>query len=467
MLAADLLIGVEYVGVFYVLLALATLLGLAIACLGGLVGLRRQRHGVPSRVLEPWTLDLMHSRDRRLALAGLVATVLGIGVFGSAIAQGIHYTESRDFCVNACHAVMEPEGAAALHSPHANLTCAECHVGSGAVHFTRAKLNGIRQLLGVITGDFARPIPAPVHGMLSPEQLCEGCHTRERWVGYTEKQYSYFAGDEANSPHPVRMLVKVGGIRPGSGRGEGIHYHMLLDRKVEYVASDETKSEMVWVRVTEAGGEVSTYRRGNDDSDEAVAGKPVHEMSCLDCHNRPAHLFRAPTALMNELLATGIVDRGLPFVKTKGVELLDPEYPDRESGLAEIDRQLRAFYEGEQGRPPGDPAVAAASAALRRVWAENFFPHMKASWKVYPNHEGHLDSAGCFRCHNDELTNEDDETLFTDCTDCHVVLTQGEGAAAALIDFQVGIPFYHFADEESFERYEDCSSCHNGGSDIY
>jgi len=468
-LAADLLVGVEYVGVAYVLLGLATAFGIAIAALGGLLGLRRKRRGAPSRLLEPWTLDLMRSRDRRFALAGLVATVLLVGVFASATGQGVRYVESRQFCVNVCHAVMEPEGTAALHSPHANLACAECHVGSGAVHFARAKLNGMRQLWGVVSGRYERPIPVPVAGMLPAEELCESCHSRERWIGYKEKQLSYFAGDEENTPHPLRMLVKVGGVRPGSGRGEGIHYHMLLDRKVEYKASDAKKSEMLWVRVTDADGEVRTYRRDGEGSDEAIAGQPVHEMSCLDCHNRPAHQFRAPTSLMNELLAAGIVDRTLPAVKMKGVALLEESHPDRATALASIDQQMREFYEEEHGRPAGDPAVAAAIAAIQEAWAQNSFPHMKVSWQTYPNHNNHLDSAGCFRCHNDELTSDDGATIFTSCTDCHVVLAQGEdaAAAAAVVDFERGIPFYHFTDEDTFESYEDCASCHNGGSDIY
>jgi hypothetical protein len=302
--------------------------------------------------------------------------------------------------------------------------------------------------------------------MLPPEVLCEGCHARERWVGYKEKQYSYFAGDEANTPHPVRMLVKVGGIRPGSGRGEGIHYHMLLDRKVEYVASDEKKSEMLWVRVTDADGEVRTYRR-EENGDDALAGRPVHTMSCLDCHNRPAHQFRAPTTLVNELLAAGIVDRGLPSVKTKAVALLEESHPDRAAALASIEEQMRELYEGEHGRPAGDPALAAAIGALQQAWSENTFPHMKVSWQTYPNHNGHLNTPGCFRCHNDELVSEDGSTIFTECSDCHVVLTQGEGPPAAAVDFERGIPFYHFTDDENFESYEDCASCHNGGSDIY
>jgi hypothetical protein len=464
---ADLFVGVEYVGVVYAFLAFGALLGLAIACLGALLGLRRRRRGVPSRLLEPWTLDLMRARDRRFALAGLVASVLVIGVFASATGQGVRYMESREFCVNVCHTVMEPQGTAALHSPHANFACADCHVGTGAVHFAAAKLNGVRQLWGVVSGRYERPVRVQVAGQQTAEALCEECHARERWVGTREKRLSYFAGDEQNTPHPVLMLLKVGGVRPASGLGEGIHFHMLVDRKVEFVASDPERSEMLWVRVTDADGEVRTYRREDEGSDEAIAGKPVETMSCLDCHNRPAHRFEAPTSIMNELLATGVIDRRLPSIKAEGVRLLEEAYPDRDSALAGIEQQLRERYDGEDGRAPGDPAVEEAITALQAAWSRNNFPHMKASWQAYPSHLSHLDSPGCFRCHNDELLDEEGEALFGSCTDCHIVLAQGEGSPVREVDFEHGVPFYHFTDDDSFEDYEDCASCHNGGSDIY
>jgi hypothetical protein len=92
---------------------------------------------------------------------------------------------------------------------------------------------------------------------------------------------------------------------------------------------------------------------------------------------------------------------------------------------------------------------------------------MKASWQAHPWHLGHLNSPGCFRCHNDELLDEDGDALFTSCNDCHVVLAQGDTEGLREVDLARGVPFYHFADDDVFEDYEDCASCHNGGTDIY
>jgi hypothetical protein len=153
-------------------------------------------------------------------------------------------------------------------------------------------------------------------------------------------------------------------------------------------------------------------------------------------------------------------------VKTKGAELLEEPDPDRATAPAARDQQLREFYEGEHGRAAGDPAVAAASGALQRAWAQNDVPHMKVSWQAYPQYNNHLDIRGCFRCHNDELAGDGGSHIFTSCSDCHVVLALGEEAPLAALDFERGVPFYHFGDGETFERYEGCASCHGGGSNI-
>jgi hypothetical protein len=355
---------------------------------------------------------------------------------------------------------MEPEGTAALHSPHANLACVDCHVGRGAVHYAEAKLDGVRQLWGVLTDRFERPIVIHDSNRRTAGALCEDCHARERWAGTREKRLAYFAGDEENTPHPVIMLLKVGGVRPGNGRGQGIHSHVLVDRTIEYVADDD--GAMRWVQVAEADGKVRTYRR--DEDDETIAVETISTMGCIDCHNRPAHRFEAPTTLMNELLADGVVDRRLPSIKVEGVTLLEKAYADRASALAAIDERLRELY-AEEGE--STPSVDAAIAAIQGAWSRNFFPTMKTSWRDHPSQLSHLNAPGCFRCHNDELLDEDGEALFSGCTDCHIVLAQGDVGMVREVDLDRGIPFYHFTDDDVFEDYEDCASCHNGGTDIY
>ncbi len=50
------------------------------------------------------------------------------------------------------------------------------------------------------------------------------------------------------------------------------------------------------------------------------------------------------------------------------------------------------------------------------------FRFMKMSWGVNPNHLGHNDFPGCFRCHDGSHTSADGRTISNDCTACHNLL---------------------------------------------
>ncbi len=44
----------------------------------------------------------------------------------------------------------------------------------------------------------------------------------------------------------------------------------------------------------------------------------------------------------------------------------------------------------------------------------------------YPNHLGHADGGGCFRCHNSYLVDDEGRTISVECTLCHSILALRE-----------------------------------------
>jgi hypothetical protein len=50
---------------------------------------------------------------------------------------------------------------------------------------------------------------------------------------------------------------------------------------------------------------------------------------------------------------------------------------------------------------------------------QNVFPAMKVKWGTYPNHIGHTDSTGCFRCHDDGHKAKDGSVIKQECELCH------------------------------------------------
>ena len=59
-------------------------------------------------------------------------------------------------------------------------------------------------------------------------------------------------------------------------------------------------------------------------------------------------------------------------------------------------------------------------------YGSNVFPGMKVDWGTYPNHLGHTDFPGCFRCHDDLHTTAEGETISQDCFTCHTLLAMDE-----------------------------------------
>ena len=87
------------------------------------------------------------------------------------------------------------------------------------------------------------PIPTPIKNLRPAQETCEQCHWPKKFVGNLDRTYNYFLGDETNTPFSVRLTMKVGGGDPTHGPVGGIHWHMNVGNKVQYVATDDGAAE--------------------------------------------------------------------------------------------------------------------------------------------------------------------------------------------------------------------------------
>jgi hypothetical protein len=461
-----------YLDIVYILFAITIAFGAGLAGLGYLRAWRVSKRGAEHSGFNLFTLDLNRPRHRNMALIviGVGVTVLVVMSMGTYQATG--YMESQAFCTEACHSVMHPQGITYKNTAHAEVKCVDCHVGSGATPMVASKLNGLRQLYGVITGDFARPVPTPVHNMRPARDTCETCHWRDRYIGYKELLQTYYLGDEENTEHKVRMLVNVGGKKRGSNTGTGIHYHMLLGHDIEFIARDARKQDIIWVRqlANGTGGEDLEFNHVEKPiTAEERATLKVHKMECLDCHSRPAHQFLTPMKLVNEALETKVISRKLPFIKLEAVRALSESYGTTAEALAGIAAMLTEFYEEEHPEIAEEMGeeLKGAIVAVQRIYERSVFPSMKVDWATYPDNIGHKEWGGCFRCHTDQMETKDGETTALECNSCHLILAQGDVDVAERVDFIKGQPFIHPEDMEEMTEYTDCKECHTGGIDTY
>ena len=222
-----------------------------------------------------------------------VVVFVGLSVVGSY--KAYTFTDSVSFCGQLCHSVMAPEFTAYQQSPHARVACVDCHVGAGATWYVKSKLSGARQVFKVAFNSFPRPIPTPVHNLRPAAETCETCHWPKKFYGAQLKVFNHFDSDEKNTPRQVRLLIKTGGGDPSTGEPEGIHWHMNIANQITYVATDEQRQVIPYVYAKDLQGRVTEYfAKDSSLTKDQIAKGEKRRMDCVDCHNRPTHIYTPP-----------------------------------------------------------------------------------------------------------------------------------------------------------------------------
>ena len=443
--------GNPYMGILaYVIAPGFMIFGLALAGAGAWRHHRALRDFNPKEAAHELTIDLTRPSDRKLAgfFVSAAAIFIMLTAFGSY--QTYHYTESVQFCGQTCHAPMKPEFTAYLNSPHARVDCVACHVGEGAEAYVKAKLNGVHQLVGVMTDKYHRPIKAPVHNLRPAKETCGECHWPEKFSGNRDRTYTHFLADETNTPFSVRLLLKVGGASATPGE-QGIHWHAHPANKVEYIPGDAQRQTIPWVRYTDASGNITEYR--SPDFKDDIAGKEIRTMDCIDCHNRPGHNFQAPNDAVDKAMAAGRIDPSINWVKSNVVAALVAPYQTESEALEKISSTLRSKY-------PNQSKIDSVIKVAHEIYKTNFFPEMKADWRAYPNHIGHKEWNGCFRCHDGNHKTADAKKTISgnNCNSCHTILAQGAGEDLEKLSAK-GHSFFHI---DSVNEDFSCANCHTG-----
>jgi hypothetical protein len=366
--------------------------------------------------------DPLHRRRFVLSVIGgaVVATLLTWGGY-----QGFHYTESVKFCGETCHVVMQPEYTAYKASPHANVACVECHVGSGVDWYVKSKLSGLRQVYGVLTGDYQRPIPTPVEHLRPARETCEECHWPQKFFGARVLQLPHVRYDEQNTTEQIELILKTGGGSIVKGSSHGIHWHMVVANKVEYVADDRQLQRIPWVRVTHRDGSVEEYyAKGDNRPREELLSKKVHAVDCMDCHNRPSHRYPKPDTAVDSAIFEGAIAGDLPWIKKVSVDALLGEYPSQDAARDGIRRTIKDYYAASYPAVASSrgPEIDRAVDAVLSIRDRGVFPAMNVTWGTYPENIGHRFWPGCFRCHDGRHATKEGKVLQSTCDGtCHTM----------------------------------------------
>ncbi|MEJ2049316.1 MAG: NapC/NirT family cytochrome c [Calditrichota bacterium] len=456
-----------YLGlVIYILLPAVMIVGLILIPLGMILKIRREhKTGEQERTIWP-RIDLNNLQHRNAFFVFSIGT--SVFLFLSAIGsyEAFHFTESNTFCGTLCHSVMHPEYIAYQHSPHAKVGCVDCHVGPGADWYVRSKLSGLYQVYATLANVYPRPIPTPISNLRPARAVCEQCHWPQKFYAYSIHYQTHYLSDKENTPWNIRLILKIGAEHPALGLMEGIHWHINPHVRVEYIATDKSREKLAWIRfINLETGEVKIFEDENNKLSQAQLDTlQVRTMDCIDCHNCPSHLFNAPSLFVNTEMRAGNIPSDLPDIKSVTMDLCSNDYPTMDSAMIHIQKYILKYYQENHPEIFNNKRnlVDKAITGFQSVFSKNIFPGMKVRWSEYPNHIGHLEFNGCFRCHDGSHSTKTGETIRRDCTLCHLINAQGNPGKMEETDVNLALEFKHPVDIGEAWKESLCTDCHTG-----
>jgi len=453
-----------YVGILaYMVVPIFFISGLALIPVGVWYDRRRRKSKAGAERSQYLKIDFSDPGQRGAVVFFLVFVVVFVIMSAIGSYRGYEFTDSVQFCGQLCHSVMSPEYTAYRLSPHARVACVDCHVGAGATWYVRSKLSGARQVFATAFNTYPRPIPTPVHNLRPAQETCEQCHWPRKFYGAQLKVFTHYASDEKNTVRVVRMLIKTGGGDPTTGAPSGIHWHMNIGNEISYISTDDKRQVIPYIHVKDLQGRVTEYV--SDDSKltkEQIAAMPKRRMDCVDCHNRPTHIYVAPETSVDQSMLARRLDAGLPFLKQTAMAALTASYKTTGEAMQGIATQVHGFYATKYPDLEKSKTLEIQNAVteLQRIYKNTTFPEMKLDWRTHNNNIGHFYFPGCFRCHDGNHKSADGKVISKDCNICHTVLSQQQGEDKPLAS--EGMPFQHPVDLRDLTAVS-CSDCHTGG----
>ncbi len=402
--------------------------------------------------------------------ASLALAAVGLSLVGAAGIAGWEYSNSNAFCAAMCHNVHPEESVAHQQGAHARVNCVECHMGrNSTLHLMALKPTHFKELWGMIVG-YERPITSST--LRPSREACESCHDPAVEHHDSVAVKVKYDTDEASSESRTKIVLHTGMDAVRTGYTKGIHWH--IQNEVRFVSPDPQRREIPWVEVVKPDGSKVVYTDSQTKLSAAqISALPARPMACYDCHNEVGHPFANPADLVDEAIRTGRIDRKLPQTKARAVALIDQLAEvngDRQARASTVDKMLAASAAKAAAPTEFKAAEQKFNTVMREILLGSSFEAKGFSWKSFPNHTGHADTPGCFRCHDGKHFNDKGEVIRLQCTLCHglpeVVRENAKGSVASLVPEKAGEKQPESHQRANFMRTHaddvapECEACH-------
>jgi hypothetical protein len=233
-------------------------------------------------------------------------------------------------------------------------------------------------------------------------------------------------------------LLKIGGPDAAGARAGGIHWHVSQGNRVIYMSEKGERKDIPWVRLERGSEPAVEYRfTGRRIPNAEIAAAPKRTMECIDCHNRPTHIYRTADEELDEMFNLWPELQKVPYLKKVSGEVLARRFDEAAIQGKAVRGALLDWYRGQPDENPDPALLEKAAERVQEIYARNVWPRMNIGWGTYPNHIGHTTTAlGCLRCHGNNHINAAGKAVRADCRLCHTILALKE-EKPPLFDFMV------------------------------
>jgi hypothetical protein len=335
-------------------------------------------------------------------------------------------------------------------------------MGSGAEWFVKAKISGSYQVYSVLFNKYSKPIATPIENLCPAQQTCEQCHWPKHFFSEKQQVKDYYISDEKNTKWRLNLLMKIGGGNIDHGPQNGIHWHMNINNEITYAPIDRERLVIPWVKAKSRDGKVTVYRSTEVKiTEEQLNEVEKRRMDCIDCHNRPTHIYHHPSESVNQSISAGGIDVGLPFIKNVAVKSLQMPYGSTTGAIDSIKTLMTAFYATNYPDVAKSKKsnIEQAITEVQGIYSRNFFPEMGVTWRKFNDNIGHMYYPGCFRCHDGKHVNEEGKVLSRDCNVCHTLLAQTFENDPPEMSLK-GVEYRHPVEVDKAWQEMNCWDCH-------
>jgi mono/diheme cytochrome c family protein len=121
-------------------------------------------------------------------------------------------------------------------------------------------------------------------------------------------------------------------------------------------------------------------------------------------------------------MSRGVIDPSIPSIRQKAVDALTVKYETRDDATKAI-TALEEDYKNNFSEyyNQNSEKVQKAVTELQVIYDRTVFHDQKVDSTTHPNNLGHINSPGCFRCHDGTHLNAEDQAIPLECNLCHSI----------------------------------------------